>query len=178
MQRTTRRMCSTLTVTATLSILFAYSHAAAGGMQRHKPVETPLPAQAVWIGRGTAKPVGPAVAICVDQLQPAWTLIYGVPARDSNAPCARRGMHRVPNADINALPARLRSWMRHEVQPAADVATRAVALARQQPGLPVGLTWDGGMAITASDYRAAEQRLRAYEADPQGYAMRYWRDEF
>ena len=87
-------------------------------------------------------------------------------------------MRRVRSADIDALPARLRGWLRHEVQPAADVATRVVVLARQRPGSPVGLTWDGGMAITANDYKAAEQRLRAYESNPQAYALRYWRDEF
>ena len=35
--------------------------------------------------------------------------------------------------------------------------------------------WLGGMAITANDYSAAERRLAAYRADPQGYAAKYWR---
>ena len=78
----------------------------------------------------------------------------------------------------DALEAKLHRWIVHESQPAAKVAQRVVALALQQPGMPVGLTWDGGMAVTANDYAHAERRLQAYRDDPQGYAMKYWNGQF
>lgn len=138
--------------------------------------EEPLPKQSLRIGRSDANTQGNAVtAICVDQAQPAWTLIYGVLPQDKARPCARGDMKRVKQGDFPALQRRLRDGLLHEVQPESDVAARVMALARQQPGMPIGLTWDGGMAITATDYRAAEKRLAAYRADPQGYAAMYWR---
>ena len=137
---------------------------------------SPLPHQPLRIGRGDANAQGNAVvAICVDQAQPAWTLLYGVLPQDGKRPCARADMQRVAQRDFPALQRRLHAWLLHEDQPEAGVAERVVALARQQPGMPVGLTWDGGMAITANDYTAAERRLAAYRADPQGYAAKYWR---
>lgn len=35
------------------------------------------------------------------------------------------------------------------------------------PGVPVGVTWDGGFAITFQDYRAAERRLAAQRSAPR-----------
>ncbi len=138
--------------------------------------DSPLPHQPLRIGRSDANAQGNAVAaICVDQAQPAWTLLYGVLPQDAKRPCARADMERVAQRDFPALQRRLHTWLLHEDQPEAHVAERVVELARQQPGLPVGLTWDGGMAITANDYTAAERRLAAYRADPQGYAAKYWR---
>ena len=82
----------------------------------------------------------------------------------------------VTDAFMRAVEADEAFELVHEVQPEAGVASRVLALARQQPGMPVGLTWDGGMAVTAGDYTAAERRLETYRADPAGYAARYWRE--
>lgn len=139
--------------------------------------ESPLPQQALRIGRSDANAQGHAVvAICLDQAQPAWTLLYAVLPQDAGRPCAHPDMQRVLRRDFPALERRLRAWLVYEVQPEAGVASRVLALARQQPGMPVGLTWDGGMAVTAGDYTAAERRLETYRADPAGYAARYWRE--
>ena len=138
--------------------------------------EAPLPHQPLRLGCSDANAQGNAVvAICVDRAQPAWTLLYGVLPQDDGRPCARADMERVKQRDFPALQRRLHNGLLHEEQPEAGVAARVVELARQQPGMPVGLTWDGGMAITANDYSAAERRLAAYRADPQGYAAKYWR---
>lgn len=137
--------------------------------------EAALPHQPLRIGRGDANAAGHAVAaICLDTAQPAWALLYGVLPQDAGRACAHPDMARVQRGEFAALQRRLRGWLVHESQPDADVAARVVALVQQQPGMPVGLTWDGGMAVTATDYTDAERRLAAYRADPRGYARRYW----
>ena len=37
---------------------------------------------------------------------------------------------------------------------------------------PVGLTWNGGIAMTFSDYRHTEKTFQEYESDPEAYARR------
>ena len=129
-------------------------------------VESPLPPQSVRIGRGDANPQGHAAThLCVDWSQQAWLLVYAVLPQDLHRSCAKADMERVPRARADALEAKLHRWIVHESQPAAKVAQRVVALALQQPGMPVGLTWDGGMAITYNDYNAAEKRHAAYLKD-------------
>ena len=118
------------------------------------------------------------VLLCVDRAQEAWLLVYGVLPQDRQRDCAKDGMQQVPRAQADALRAQLRRWILHDSMPGMDAAARVVELALQEPGLPVGLTWDGGMAITANDYAAAERRLAAYRTDPQGYAIKYWNGEF
>ena len=42
---------------------------------------------------------------------------------------------------------------------APDAAYRqALDMAESMPGVPLGLTFDGGIAVTHTDYRLAEQR--------------------
>ncbi len=137
--------------------------------------ESPLPQHSLRVGRSDANTQGNAVTtICVDQAQPAWTLLYGVLPQDAGTPCARADMQRVKRRDFPALQRRLQAWLVHEDQPDTRVTARVIDLARQQPGMPVGLTWDGGMAITANDYSAAERRLAAYRANPARYAAQHW----
>lgn len=39
----------------------------------------------------------------------------------------------------------------------------------QYPGTPVGVTWNGGIAITAMDYQYADKMYQTYQADPEAY---------
>lgn len=38
---------------------------------------------------------------------------------------------------------------------------QVLQMAESMPGVPLGLTFDGGIAVTATDYRLAEQRWQA-----------------
>ena len=138
-------------------------------------VEAPLPESGVRIGPRPAPAGASSTVLCVDRGEAAWVLVYGLPARDATAPCAQPAMQRVAARDAAALARRLKTWQVHDIAPEAQAALRVVTLAVQQPAVPVGLTWDGGMAITATDYSDAERRLAAYRADPKGYAARYWK---
>jgi hypothetical protein len=127
------------------------------------------------ISAGVADARPPTVAaICVEHTQPAWILLYGMPLSGGATACAWPDMERVGVRELPGLRRRLQTWLIHEEQPESRVIERVLALVDGQPGMPVGLTWDGSMAFTANDYTAAERRLTAYRADPHGYAAEHW----
>ncbi len=70
------------------------------------------------------------------------------------------------------IAARFAAWIgdQHDTSALAAVLSETLA---SNPGVPVGVTWDGGIAITFADYRAAERRLA--EALAQGAARPRWR---
>lgn len=109
------------------------------------------------------------VAICVDDTQPAWILLYGLSHDDPDA-CAQPEMERVAVHELPGLRRRLQTWLIREEQRESRIVDRVLALVGGQPGIPMGLTWDGGLAVTANDYSAAARRLAAYQADPGGHA--------
>lgn len=51
----------------------------------------------------------------------------------------------------------------------SQVADGLVGLIIKFPLAPIGLTWNGGIAITANDYEHARQTYKEYVANPAGY---------
>jgi len=51
-----------------------------------------------------------------------------------------------------------------------EVLAQLAELLQQMPGVPLGLTFDGGIAVTASDYRLAESRWNKHHPDRTGQA--------
>ena len=126
---------------------------------------------------GMPRPGAAVTHVCVDATShPAWMLFYGL--TDAARPCARRDLEKLPLAQFRgaAMRDRLRGWMKHESYAASgvDVIDQIVAFVRQSPGAPIGLTFDGGMAVTFGDYDAAEKRHAAWRSDPAGYARANW----
>jgi hypothetical protein len=70
------------------------------------------------------------------------------------------------------IAARFAAWIgdQHDTLALAAVLSETLA---SNPGVAVGVTWDGGIAITYADYRAAERRLA--QALAQGAARPPWR---
>ena len=54
--------------------------------------------------------------------------------------------------------------------PGSKAVEGIVELLRRYPGTPVGVTWNGGVAITFKDYEHAKRLYKAYLEDPEGYA--------
>jgi hypothetical protein len=50
--------------------------------------------------------------------------------------------------------------------PDIDLRAALLELLIRFPGKPIGITWNGGIAITANDYREAETRLSRFREDP------------
>jgi hypothetical protein len=53
--------------------------------------------------------------------------------------------------------------------PQSRTVEGVVALLRKYPGTPVGVTWNGGIAITYNDYQYAKRTYAQYKADPAAY---------
>lgn len=113
--------------------------------------------------------------VCVDTASsPAWVLSYGL--TDGSAPCARADLRKLSLAQYTgaAFRGEMQAWMKHQAYPDMDVLAQIAEFIAQMPGAPIGLTWDGGMAITANDYDAAEKRHAQYLADPERFARENW----
>lgn len=66
--------------------------------------------------------------------------------------------------------ARLLAHVRRDAGRARSAAFELVAMTHAMPGVPIGLTWDGGLAVTANNYRQAERRLATQLGERQGDA--------
>ena len=64
----------------------------------------------------------------------------------------------------------LGSFVKHDDYPDRDVPRGMVALVAKFPGLPFGLTWNNGVAVTAMDYEHARQTWARFSRDPAGWA--------
>lgn len=118
------------------------------------------PDSGIRLGRTTA---APAIHVCIDSASSqAWTLLYST----ADAKCAEPRMQRVPLAGFPDAATRraLRARILQDAFPDMDVLEQVKAWVAKFPAQPLGLTWDGGMAVTATDYSAAERRLEAWQA--------------
>ena len=101
---------------------------------------------------------------------------------------------RTPAAELDVLNARLAarkgakivSWetfakmigneisqfVRRNDYPEVDLAAAMPQVLLRYEGTPIGITWNGGLAITGNDYRHAAKTFTAYNADPASDAAR------
>ncbi len=101
----------------------------------------------------------PDTPVLVDAHNPAWLCFVLGGTRDD------RSLERVSWQQFaSQIANRLAAWTADPSAAAALASTLRDTLA-DNPGTPVGVTWDGGLAITFSDYRAAERRLAKALAD-------------
>ena len=53
--------------------------------------------------------------------------------------------------------------------PESDMERGLLKILEKHPGVPVGVTWNGGMAITTNDYRHAERTYQQFVENPDQY---------
>ena len=63
----------------------------------------------------------------------------------------------------------LGTFVKHDDYPDRDVLGGAIALLARYPGLPFGLTWNNGIAVTADDYEHARQTWARWSRDPAAW---------
>lgn len=112
--------------------------------------------------------------VVIDTSRPAYTVYIGIPADRYEA--VRSRLELAQSASVQMLP-----WETFSANPDRFVAARIqrndypdqktvpgiLELLHRYPGSPVGLTWNGGIAITCNDYHYAEQTYQRYQADPK-----------
>lgn len=114
-------------------------------------------------------------AVLINGTNPAYTVYMTVgtagldKVRDQFAD--REGYQLVEWPAFTADPGRyLHARIIHDEYAQSGVETLVREFLEQVPGAPLALTWNGGVAFTAADFRAAEQRYQQYLADPSAYA--------
>jgi hypothetical protein len=107
----------------------------------------------------------------IDRSDPAYTVFRCLPLAqhaDAADPAqVARGVTRVDVADLRNVLAEVHGQrvLRADL-PALEVMEQLAALLESQPGVPVGLTWNGGIAITWTDYRYAQRSYAEYQPRP------------
>jgi len=114
--------------------------------------------------------------VLVDGTEPAYTVYAAIPnekvgeieAKLTNGPkeVALVEWEKFAGAAKQYVGARI---VRNDY-PQSRTVEGIVALVRKYPGTPIGLTWNGGIAITYNDYQYAKQIFERYRADPVAYA--------
>lgn len=129
---------------------------------------TPPPAQA-------PPPGSPVECVLIDRSEPSYTVYMHVPAefvaevRSQSA--GQPGLELVPWAGFAERSAELvAARIVHDAYPGARAVEGVVALLERYPGTPIGLTWNGGIAITRNDYQFAKRSYTNHLARPGEYA--------
>lgn len=112
--------------------------------------------------------------VVIDTSRPAYTVYVGIPADRYEA--VRSRLELAQTSSVQMI-----SWEAFSADPDRFVSARIqrndypdqkavpgiLELVRRFPGTPIGLTWNGGIAITRNDYHYAEQTYRRYQDDPK-----------
>jgi hypothetical protein len=70
----------------------------------------------------------------------------------------------------------IKSQIVKDEYPESGKVAGIVELLRKFPGTPIGLTWNGGIAITRIDYEHAKRTYEQYKTDPVSYERNRNRD--
>lgn len=108
--------------------------------------------------------------------KPAYALVAGIPPGKSGEITriltaeqrASSSIHRWP-AYRRELRALLDDVILRNDYPDVPLHTGLLELLESYPGTPFGITWNGGIAVTAGDFSRAEQLLERFRADPARY---------
>ena len=66
----------------------------------------------------------------------------------------------------------INQFVRRNDYPDVDLAATVPQVLSRYEGTPIGITWNGGMAVTGNDYRHAAKTFTAYSIDPRSDAAR------
>lgn len=119
-----------------------------------------------------ATPSTGADSVFVDQTQAYYTVYAGIPdeklaetrARLTKAP---PGVELIPLGTFKQnLDRYINSRILRDDYPGSETAAGILALVQKFPEKPIGLTWNGGIAISFNDFRYAKRLYARYNADP------------
>jgi tetratricopeptide (TPR) repeat protein len=120
--------------------------------------------------------------VLIDRTEEAYTVYTGIPnnrlgetkAKLSNAP---QGIALVTwEAFIHDSDKYVKAQIVKDEYPESRTTAGVVELVGKFPGTPIGLAWNGGIAITYMDYQHAKRIYERYKADPASYERNRNRD--
>jgi hypothetical protein len=148
---------------------------AAPATQSEWPPATPEPTRETTSSASTVdRSSTPNRIVFIVSDEPAFTVYMRIPATrldeiKAKSP-ALAGAEQVGWEAFEQGRARyVRSHVVKNEYPQHRVADGLVALLAQNEGTPIGLTWNGGIAITNNDYQHAQRTFRRYQDDAGEY---------
>jgi hypothetical protein len=82
----------------------------------------------------------------------------------------RKGAYMLTWSEFKSDPPKhVRQYIRRNDYPDVDVVSGLARLLERYDGTPFGLTWNGGLAVTESDYRHAARTYAVYSSDPGSF---------
>lgn len=119
-------------------------------------------------------PVTPRLVV-VDASQPAYTVFTAVPRELSRTEQQELQAQTEFHKGVELMPWPSFLGRRHEIfdtviaqddYPGSQVRVGILELLERYPGVPFGLTWNGGVAFTFQDYQYARKTHELFVADP------------
>lgn len=125
-------------------------------------------------------PVDPELVV-VDHSEPAYAVFMAVPTDMPQEELEelrsqlgeRENVELVPWKEFLEKKSRLvDSRILKDEYPGSRAREGIGEVLRRYPKTPIGLTWNGGIAMSFNDYEHAKRMYKAYRADPEAYARR------
>jgi len=135
--------------------------------------------------RGSSKISADPHLVIVDKSERAYTVFRAVPRDLPDAELERlrskvaqqKSMELVPwDEFLEKKKEFLKSRILKDEYPGSKATEGIVELLRQSPGIPWGLTWNGGIALTRLDYQHAKETYERYKDDLEEYERTRNRD--
>ena len=111
--------------------------------------------------------------VLIDQGDPAYTVYAGFPesrAADIKSKITNQPVQLVSFKEFADLPTKfIGERIVNDDYAGLRAQEGLVELVRKYPGTPFGITWNGGIAFTRSDYQFAKQQFANFGQDPEAY---------
>jgi hypothetical protein len=114
-------------------------------------------------------------SVAIERSEPAYMVFVGVPD-DETHDLLKKRMETVPNIEMlpwsDFVPIAddiVSSFVIHDDYKAPSLIPGIIALLRTYPMMEIGLTWNSGIAITATDFYVAGRYYERFTTDPVEY---------
>jgi hypothetical protein len=118
--------------------------------------------------------------VIIDRKEAAYTVFASFPTNKLEAVRAQLGNDKVAAVSIQEfrqnLDKRVKSGILKDEYQGSNVVAGILALIQRYPETTIGLTWNGGVAITYNDYQHARRTYQKYVSNPIEYDRTRIRD--
>lgn len=120
-------------------------------------------------------PLSSSDFVLIDRTEDAYAVYAGIPKEKhdeikTKLTTAPQGIELVAwQAFVQKRDEYIRAKIVTDDYPGSKTIPGVIELVRRFPGAPVGVTWNGGIAITTRDYQYAKRLYEQYKANPASY---------
>lgn len=122
----------------------------------------------------------PIELVMIDARQPAYTVLIGIPRENVEQVKKQPKEDGVTILSWKAFKADADTLIGKGIlkndYPDIPLAKSLIALLKLYPAMPFGVTWNGGVAVTYSDYKHAEKMFDLYQKNADEYEQKKPKD--